>query len=246
MQKVRPGLSRRLGAAGLAAAMALGAAGCSAVDSGLEDLPGADQPFPNLATVPERPTGYVDAAARQAALDQLAFDRAAAAPLGSTAAGEAAAPRPAAASTPSALSQAGGIDARDISGGGWLNEGLPGTPNRALAGLIFFENGSARLKSKGRDVLRALAALQREHGGVLRLVGHASSTSTATDPAEGAEINRRVAQRRVEATAAELRRLGLAPEQIQIAAEGASAPAYDEATPLGEAGNRRVEIYLEL
>lgn len=247
MQKVTPGWASRLGVAGVAAMLALGGAGCTIVDSGLADVPGADQPFPNLATVPDRPAGFDTPAERQAEQDQLAFDRAAAAPLGSTPAGTAAAPQPAAATAPAEPLPPSEIDERDIAGGGWLNEELPEKPSRALAGLIFFDNGSSRLKPKARDVLRAVAALQREHGGVLRLVGHASSTLSPTlEPGEGAEINRRVAQRRAASTAAELRRLGLAPEQIQIDAEGAQAPAYDEATPLGEAGNRRVEIYLEL
>jgi outer membrane protein OmpA-like peptidoglycan-associated protein len=247
MQKPRPVPAWRLAVAGFAAMLALGAAGCTNVDSGLADVPGADRPFPNLASVPDRRAGFGTPAERQAAQDQLAFDRAAAEPLGSTPAGAAAAPQPAAATALAEPPPPTEIDERDIAGGGWLNEALPEKPSRALAGLIFFDNGSSRLKPKGRDVLRAVAALQREHGGVLRLVGHASSVLSATiDPTEGAEINRRVAQRRAASTAAELRRLGLAPDQIQIGAEGAEAPAYDEATPLGEAGNRRVEIYLEL
>ena len=247
MQKVTPGLGSRLGVASLAGLAALAAAGCTVVDSGLSDVPGADRPFPNLATVPDRPAGFETPAQRQASQDQLAFDRAAAAPLGTAPASLAATPPARGAAAASAAAPPAGLDERDISGGGWLNEELPQKPSRALAGLIFFDNGSSQLKPKGRDVLRAVAALQREHGGVLRLVGHASSTiSPNLDPAEGSAINRRVAQRRAESTAAELRRLGLAGDQIQIGADGAQAPAYDEATPLGEAGNRRVEIYLEL
>ena len=245
MQKGKPGLTAGLRIAGLALALGGVPAGCTAVDSGLEGIPGADRPFPNLASVPERPIGYPAAPERQAELDKLALDRAAAAPLGAAPAGSDQVPRPAPA--PAQGFDASGIDERDIAGGGWLNAELPERPNRALAGLIFFDNGSARLKSKGKDVLRAVAALQRERGGVLRLVGHASGAlSGAVDPAEGAAINRRVAQRRAESTAAELRRLGLASDQIEIGSEGAAVPAYDEATPLGEAGNRRVEIYLEL
>jgi outer membrane protein OmpA-like peptidoglycan-associated protein len=247
MQKVTPSRASRLGVAGFAAMLALGAFGCAVVDSGLADVPGADRPFPNLASVPERPTGFETPAERQASQDQLAFDRAAAAPLGSTPAATAEAPQPASVTMPAEPLPPADLDERDIAGGGWLNEELPQKPSRALAGLIFFDNGSSKLKAKARDVLRAVAALQREHGGVLRLVGHASRTLSPTlEPTEGAEINRRVAQRRAASTAAELRRLGLAPDQIQISAEGAEAPAFDEATSLGEAGNRRVEIYLEL
>jgi outer membrane protein OmpA-like peptidoglycan-associated protein len=236
----------RLGKAGIAALLLGVGAGCTSLDSGLGDVPGADRSFPNLASVPERPTGHSTAAERRAQQQRLAFDRAAATPLGSASAVASTAPQPAVAEIAADLPPPDGIDERDIAGGGWLNEELPQKPARTLAGLVFFDNGSAQLKPKGRDVLRAVAALQREQGGVLRLVGHASSVSSASDPAERAEINNRVARRRVEAAAAELRRLGLAADQIQLATAGAEAPAYDEATPLGEAGNRRVEIYLEL
>ena len=244
MQKGKPGLAAGLGIAGLALVLSGALSACVALDSGLKGIPGADRPFPNLASVPERPSGYPAAPERQSELDRLTLDRAAAAPLGATPAAATQAPQPAPAIARTI--DASGLDERDIAGGGWLNAELPERPNRALAGLVFFDNGSARLKPKGRDVLRALAALQRDRGGVLHLIGHASTVSTASDPAEGAEINRRLAQRRAESTATELRRLGLTADQIEIGSEGAQAPAYDEATPLGEAGNRRVEIYLEL
>jgi hypothetical protein len=39
--------------------------------------------------------------------------------------------------------------------------------------------------------------------------------------------------------------LGVDPETLQVAAASASEPAYDESQPSGEAGNRRVEIFLE-
>lgn len=243
MQKVRPNLASKLRVAAFTALLPWFAVGCAGLDSGLDGVPGADRPFPTLASVPGRPTGYATPAERQAEKDKLVFDRAAAAPLGSTAAVAAAAPEPAPLAT---TIPAVKIDARDIASGGWLNAELPQKQTRALAALVFFDKGSAELKPKARDVLRAVAALQRERGGVLRLIGHASSLTTANDPAEAAEINRLVAQRRAEAAAAELQRLGLTADQIQFASEGAAAPAYDEATPLGEAGNRRVEIYLAL
>lgn len=246
MQKVRPKLASKLRVAAFAALLPWIAVGCAGLDSGLDGVPGADQPFPTLASVPGRPTGYATPAERQAEKDKLVFDRAAAAPLGSTAAVAAAAPEPAPAAALATTAPAVKIDERDIASGGWLNAELPQTQTRALAALVFFDKGSAELKPKARDVLRAVAALQRERGGVLRLIGHASSLTTANDPARAAQINRRVAQRRAEATAAELQRLGLAADQIQFASEGAAAPAYDEASPLGEAGNRRVEIYLAL
>src|SRR3546814_20231763 len=50
-----------------------------------------------------------------------------------------------------------------------------------LAAIIFFSHGSADLDPRDRDVLRDIAALQRERGAGLRVVGHASSrTHNAT------------------------------------------------------------------
>jgi outer membrane protein OmpA-like peptidoglycan-associated protein len=81
---------------------------------------------------------------------------------------------------------------------------------------------------------------------VLRLIGNASSPTNAANATDAAEINKRLSLHRAEAAAAELRRLGLQEDQIQVSSRGAEAPAFDEASPAGEAGNRRVEIYLEL
>ena len=246
MQKVRPKLPAGLRVVAFATLLPWLAAGCTVFDSGLESVPGADRPFPNLASVPDRPTGFATPAERQAEMDKLAFDRAAAAPLGSGSELAATAPQAAPTAAPATTVPTAAIDERDIASGGWLNAELPEKVDNALAGLVFFDNGSTQLKPKARDVLRALAALQRERGGVLRLIGHASSVTTVENAAEAAEINRRIAERRVESAAAELRRLGLADDQIQLASQGAEAPVYDEATPAGQAGNRRVEIYLEL
>jgi outer membrane protein OmpA-like peptidoglycan-associated protein len=243
MQKVRPRRASKIASAGFILALAA-ISGCSTVDSGLKGVPGTGKPFPNLASVPEKPTHYSTPAERKAQEDKLVIDRAAATPLGSSPASGAAVPQAAAsATTPIPLAQ---LDERDIDSGGWLNTKLPDKLDGTLAGLVFFDNGSTELKPKARDVLRAVAALQHERGGVLRLIGNASSATNAGNPADAAEINRRISLRRAEAAAAELRRLGLEEDQIQVSSRGAEAPAYDEASPGGEAGNRRVEIYLEL
>ena len=50
---------------------------------------------------------------------------------------------------------------------------------------------------------------------------------------------------RAQAVADELMRLGVAPSALTIDAVGDSQPRFGEAMPAGQAGNRRVEIYLE-
>ena len=51
-----------------------------------------------------------------------------------------------------------------------------------------------------------------------------------------------VSKRRADAVAQELRRQGAG--RIEISAVGDAQPVFAEARPAGEAGNRRVEIYL--
>lgn len=207
-------------------------------------VPGVERPFPNLASVPPKPTGFPPTFERQAQLDALALDRAAAAPLGAAPAGTEGK------EAPVPLAKGGGklpaIDARAVAAGGWISADLRDAPSGTLVGMVFFDNGSAELTPKGRDVLRAVASVQRKRGGVLRLVGHASAPTNAADAAHAAEVNRHMVLARVAAAAAELRRLGLQDDQIETASEGAEAPAYDEAAPFGEAANRRVEVFLEL
>jgi outer membrane protein OmpA-like peptidoglycan-associated protein len=110
---------------------------------------------------------------------------------------------------------------------------------------IQFANGSAALTSTDRRILAQVRDLQRQRGGMLRVVGHASSRTRDMDMTRHDRVNQDVSARRAEAVAVELRRLGVAAEAVQIAARADRAPLYREVMPSGEAGNRRTEIYLD-
>ena len=58
-------------------------------------------------------------------------------------------------------------------------------------------------------------------------------------------INFRVSVDRANAVARELIRLGSKKNQLSVDAVSDTAPLYYEVMPMGEAGNRRAEIYLE-
>ena len=70
MQKVRPRRALKIASAGFILALAA-IPGCSTVDSGLKGVPGTGKPFPNLASVPEKPTHYSTPAERKAQEDKL-------------------------------------------------------------------------------------------------------------------------------------------------------------------------------
>jgi flagellar motor protein MotB len=110
---------------------------------------------------------------------------------------------------------------------------------------IMFNNGSSTLSARDRSILANVRKLQKERGGRIRVVGHASSRTRSTDPVRHKMINLKVSAARADSVAKELLRQGLSKSSLQVDAVSDSAPVYFEFMPNGEAGNRRAEIYLE-
>jgi len=126
--------------------------------------------------------------------------------------------------------------------------GLPapaGSGGGQLAAIIFFSHGSNDLDAKDRRVLRDIAALQRQRGGSLRIVGHASSRTHNATPNEHQIANFDMSLARANAVLDELLNLGVGADVMRAEALGDAEPVYHEFMPSGEAGNRRVEIFLE-
>lgn len=110
--------------------------------------------------------------------------------------------------------------------------------------VIQFDFGSSALDARDRRVLRQVADLQARHGGFIKVVGH-SSLFTANMPQDRHMlVNFTTSVARAEAVARGLQDEGVPPEVIDVAAVGDREPLYQEVMPAGEAGNRRVEIFL--
>jgi outer membrane protein OmpA-like peptidoglycan-associated protein len=107
-------------------------------------------------------------------------------------------------------------------------------------GLIYFRDGSSDLSSDDRRVIEQIAEIQRSYGGVVSVIGHASVGGTGADQ----QANQRISEARATAVAQELMRHGVPLEAIRAGAAGDSQPLYSEAAANGEAGNRRVEVYI--
>jgi flagellar motor protein MotB len=110
---------------------------------------------------------------------------------------------------------------------------------------IQFNNGSARLTASDRQILTNVRQLQRERGGRIHIIGHASSRTRSMDPVRHKMVNFRVSVDRANIIARELVRMGFKKEQLVVDAVSDTEPMYFEFMPTGEAGNRRAEIYLE-
>lgn len=113
-----------------------------------------------------------------------------------------------------------------------------------LAGVIYFNHGSAGLDGNDRQILRDIASAQKARGGTLIVVGHASSRTQNLDPESHFEANLEMSQQRASAVAEALRGLGVPSNSVYVEGRGAAQPVYQEVMPTGEAGNRRVEIFL--
>lgn len=122
--------------------------------------------------------------------------------------------------------------------------GTPYAGAANLAGVIYFAHGSSGLDGNDRQILKAIADAQKARGGTLIVVGHASARTQTLDPDTHFEANQEISQRRAQAVAEALSSLGVSRNSLFVEARGAGQPIFQESMPTGEAGNRRVEIYL--
>jgi outer membrane protein OmpA-like peptidoglycan-associated protein len=139
-------------------------------------------------------------------------------------------------------------DAR--SDGGYLqiatrNGQLMMSANSTRVATVHFSNGSSNLDANDRKVLRQVIALQKLNGGMIQIIGHASSRTRSMDPVRHKMVNYQVSVSRADAIANAMVRLGAQKENIMIGAVSDSRPLYFEVMPSGEAGNRRAEIYID-
>lgn len=115
-----------------------------------------------------------------------------------------------------------------------------------LIETVYFKSGSANLDSQDRQKIRAAAEKYKQRrGGIIRVLGHASSRTQNMTEVKQMMTNWEISQRRAAVVADELIRAGVAPEAIVVEAVSDREPIYVESLPAGEAGNRRAEIYLE-
>jgi len=122
--------------------------------------------------------------------------------------------------------------------------GSIGVGSMTHAATINFANNSAGLDARDRSILTAVIQLQRERGGRVVVVGHASSRTKDMDYIRHKMVNFEISMQRAATIGNVLKDLGLQGEHLEVQAVSDSEPLFMEVMPSGEAGNRRVEIYL--
>ncbi len=122
----------------------------------------------------------------------------------------------------------------------------PSPVNGQLVALIYFGHGSTELDANDRNVLREVVALQQRAGGrAMAVVGHSSSRTRIVDPVKHQTFNLDVSMKRAKRVVEALVGLGVDRSQLLVEARSDAQPVFHEFMPTGEAGNRRVEIFLQ-
>jgi outer membrane protein OmpA-like peptidoglycan-associated protein len=119
------------------------------------------------------------------------------------------------------------------------------TVRSVSVGTVFFASGSAKISGKYAKTLRAIVDMAKQRGGSLRVIGHASSRTRNINPLGHQLVNFRISLDRAKAVARQLVRYGAPPGSVAVTGVADNQPIYHEFMPLGEAGNRRAEIYLD-
>ena len=116
---------------------------------------------------------------------------------------------------------------------------------RVHAAVIYFSHGSSKLSNADKKVLQEVAAAVVNGRGHVSVIGHASSRTKTNDILKHNIVNYETSLARAKAVAAELVRQGIPTERVSIYAMADGQPDYSEATKLGEAGNRRANVYVD-
>lgn len=134
------------------------------------------------------------------------------------------------------------VDMSALSGGGYAPASAQISPEAQVA-TIQFGRSSSRLDARDQQLINAVATAQRQNGGNVLVVGHASSRTQQLPKDRHDVANFQVSFARANAVAQALIRAGVAADRVTVEAVSDGQPIYSEAMPTGEAGNRRAEIY---
>lgn len=127
-----------------------------------------------------------------------------------------------------------------------LNQYNPGMFTGSFqVATIQFGKGSASLTNEDVRILKEVLNIHRQQGGVIRVVGHASSRTRNMTPEQHVAVNEKVSLNRADMVARKLLQLGVTGDRLYVGGVSDSQPLYREVMPSGEAGNRRTEIFVD-
>lgn len=114
-----------------------------------------------------------------------------------------------------------------------------------LIASVQYLNGSAYISDEDAYKIKEAADAAISNNGYLRVVGHSSARTKNLDLNTHDKVNFELSQKRAKIVANALVKAGIDKDKIFVGAVSDAAPIYQEYMPLGEAKNRRTEIFLE-
>ncbi len=112
----------------------------------------------------------------------------------------------------------------------------------SIAGSVLFDPGKYTIKPQGRKILKQVAAIMKNRKEVLRIDGHTDSDPIRVSRKWGIRSNRHLSAMRALAVIETLKKYGMDPRRMILAAYGEYWPVADNSTAAGKRKNRRVEI----
>lgn len=114
-----------------------------------------------------------------------------------------------------------------------------------LAEQIFFDSGSANLKTGGKEVLKKVGeALKGYDNKIIRVVGHTDNVPLAKSLQRTFPTNWELSVARATNVVRFLQEVGIPPERMVPSGRGEYEPIAANDTPEGRKKNRRIEIML--
>jgi len=230
-------------------------------------LPGSDQPYPNLASVPEKPPQPTPKDKRTDLVKKLEADSRSAVYQPDLSQAPQIPPEPAAlppgfltANAPVKLPPEAPVIQRSTSAGpapqpkqsADSSAGTPsgGTPSSETSdrfgrvAVVLFQSGSSQVDQAQVAELKPVVVTLHAQGGVLRVVGYAAHRGGAAGEREKiADFN--LSLDRANAVGRALIGLGVKPSELILRAEGDRAPLLSIAGVGGNAAEQRADIYYE-
>jgi chemotaxis protein MotB len=139
------------------------------------------------------------------------------------------------------LRSAGGIPGVDGTDTVYYAEGAYGYQ---LAGDLTFSSGSADLTTRGKQILKDVAAQVKSYGGMIRVDGHTDTDPIKKTKAKWPNGNIQLGAGRAIAVYKFLIANGVNENQLFISSYGPNKPVIDGRTSGAKAKNRRVEVLM--
>lgn len=114
-----------------------------------------------------------------------------------------------------------------------------------LAGMIFFDHGSANLSSADKTFLGNMAQQLENSFQPVRIIGHASSKAETEDPVAATKMNLTMSLKRATSVMEQLHQDGIPYTRMAVFAHGSSQPLWDVEGKTKEEAARRVEVYVD-